>query len=99
MWLALAVAMEPACAKADGDLTLRQWSRLPAAERQATIVAVVEGLLLATASPSGTTTPIDRQCVGTVPLLEVERRLMDASHRRDQALVDAFLEAARCSAS
>lgn len=96
---ALVVATTPVQARTGGEMMLREWSRLPSVERQAMIVATVEGLLLAAASTTETVPRVDSQCVGTIPLTRIDEQLVQRSRARDAAFVDMFLEVSGCSRS
>ena len=80
-----------------GDVPrLSQWEAMTPLGRRTTIVAVVEGLMLASAAPGGE--GIDAACVGKATFDRIDSGLVAAARKGDGDLVQALVEASGCKA-
>ncbi len=94
IFMALILAAPGISEEIPGELTLGQWRDLPVREQKMAVLAAVEGLILAGASPSGSP-GIDQECVTRIAFDGLG--VVFADKRNDERLfVDALVEDAGC---
>lgn len=94
---ALMMTSMPAAAQAVAGFTLRDWTRLDSRERQVSMVAAIEGLLLATSASGGAS--VDDACLLKLTLPSLDADLRQAAATRDGEFVTVMVEVSKCSRS
>ncbi len=81
-------------------LTLADWSKLTQIERQVTIMAAIEGLVIASTDSTAAASPFDAACLVDHSPAALEQTLLPlAAHYPDQSVIDVYLAITKCHAS
>lgn len=80
-------------------LTVSEWRRLPARQRDIMVIGGIEGLILAASGPRGAETGVDRDCLASTTIQKVERGLMSDDVPTESMFALALTEAAGCARS
>lgn len=76
------------------------WAKLPAQDRQSTIVAAIEGMLVAATGPLSGAPRVDQDCLSAVSVQAAEATMAKEAARSPRTpFLQAFLEATKCSRS
>lgn len=79
---------------------IASWAKLAHEEREATIVAAIEGLLLAATGPEAGAPHVSQDCLAAVSVETAEKAMLDDARRSPgRPFVQSFLGATQCSHS